>query len=458
MECADNFSTYRELRTKYPCFIYDSYRYEFNGETLKITYSFSIADEFQFNPVICIPIKQEFFRGSDRLSGKELDHLVFHAGMIELLSYWKAACPPNVIIRPYKLSETQLKFWKKLYYNGLGEFFYINSIETDEEKFMEITCESDIPAEPFVFTDNTGCLVPVGGGKDSAVTMGLLENSGIDWVPFSINPGKTARDVIAAAGRGSSETLEISRKIDPLLLELNSAGFLNGHTPFSAALAFYTLIIAYLSGRPDILLSNESSANEATVPGTNINHQYSKTLEFEKDFRDYTRNYLSPGFNYFSMLRPLSELQIASLFSRMPQFHWQFKSCNVGSKTDSWCCNCPKCLFTFVILSPFLEPGKLESIFGRNLLDDPGLEFIFRQLAGREEIKPFECIGTIDEVNLALGRAIKMYPEGNLPYLLRLFRQEWYEEIPDKLWKAALNMTAEHCVPEKYYTLIERKR
>jgi UDP-N-acetyl-alpha-D-muramoyl-L-alanyl-L-glutamate epimerase len=132
--------------------------------------------------------------------------------------------------------------------------------------------------------------------------------------------------------------------------------------------------------------------------------------------------YISDDFNYFSFLRPLNELQIAALFSGFQKYHPVFRSCNAGSKTGVWCGKCPKCLFTFIILSPFLEPAELVEIFGSNLLDDPGLVIYFDQLCGLEEEKPFDCIGTIDEVNAALHAAIKKYDETSLPVLLQRYK------------------------------------
>ncbi len=253
--------------------------------------------------------------------------------------------------------------------------------------------------------------------------MGLLNKNTENWIPFVINPGNTTRNVINAAGKSDDQTIDFYREIHPRLLELNGKGFLNGHTPFSALLAFYSLLAAYLTGRTEIVLSNESSANEVTVPGTSINHQYSKSIGFEKDFREYTRTFISEDFNYFSLLRPLAEIQIARIFSEMPEFLPHFRSCNIGSKKGTWCGACPKCLFTFIILSPFLKPEKLTGIFGKNLLEDPGLEDIFDQLTGKQEVKPFECIGTVDEVNLAMDMAVKMYSDAEMPYLVRLHRQ-----------------------------------
>jgi UDP-N-acetyl-alpha-D-muramoyl-L-alanyl-L-glutamate epimerase len=458
MKKLDNFSRFQDLRKEFPVFTYDSYQYFFSGNSLELSFSFNISGKYFFNPCASIPYKSNLFLPFDSLSAAALNNLVFHIGMIELVSYWKAACPLKVIIKPHSLSTSQVKFWKKIYFNGLGEFFYMNSIEITEDDFMEIVCPEENPVAAFPLNPAYGCLVPVGGGKDSAVTMGLLNESGEDWLPFVINPRKTTREVIQAAGKSEDQTVDFYREIHPQLLKLNEEGFLNGHTPFSALLAFYSLLAACLTGRHEIVLSNESSANEVTVPGTTINHQYSKSIEFEKDFRDYSSSSISSDYNYFSLLRPLSELQIASIFSRMPEFFQQFRSCNVGSKTDTWCGLCPKCLFTFIILSPFLKPETLIGIFGHNLLDNPALENIFNELTGETKIKPFECIGTIDEVNTALNESVLMYDKDKLPYLLKKFQQKSILRYhsPDDHQQRMKVMELYHYVPGRYMNLLEK--
>ena len=66
----------------------------------------------------------------------------------------------------------------------------------------------------------------------------------------------------------------------------------------------------------------------------------------------------------------------------------------MGSKEDIWCGHCPKCLFVWLILSPFLSQKRLTEIFGRNLADDKEMEKYFSQLFGLEKEKPFECVGS----------------------------------------------------------------
>ncbi|MBQ4377503.1 MAG: hypothetical protein II793_07415, partial [Bacteroidales bacterium] len=269
-------------------------------------------------------------------------------------------------------------------------------------------------------------IVPIGGGKDSVVSLGLLGEASTPAkpLPLVMNPRGATVECCRVAGYGREDFIEIQRTIDPLLLDLNAKGALNGHTPFSAMLAFYTLLASAMAGRRNIALSNESSANESTVIGLEVNHQYSKTLEFENDFRSYVAENISTAFNYFSFLRPLSELQIAMLFSHLTKYHDVFRSCNVGSKQDIWCGHCPKCLFAFIILSPFIAPDRLSQIFGHNLLDDEDMRLSFRQLIGVEPTKPFECVGTVSEVRMALQMALDRWYSDQRPLLLNDYEKD----------------------------------
>ena len=436
-----NQEKYNTLRKAYPEFVYETYHYNVQPDGLHIVFSFSIG-EHRFQPCSFIPARSFLRFDQPR---ETMDALVFNIGMIELISYWKCACPPVVKVRCGALDDTQKAFWRKLYWHGLGEFLYINGITATQETFLEIRNEelgmrNGVGHTPpplrgtspnlgeelegansqFSILNSQFYLVPIGGGKDSVVTLELLRSARLGKVvPLIMNPRGATVGCIQAAGYTMDDVLEIRRTIDPHLLELNAQGFLNGHTPFSAMLAFYTLLAAQLSGIPAIALSNENSANESTVVGTEVNHQYSKSLEFENDFRAYVARNLSPDYNYFSFLRPLTELHIAMLFSRYGKYHPVFRSCNVGSKQDIWCGHCAKCLFAYIILSPFIGPDRLNAIFGKDMLDDITLRHEFDQLIGRAETKPFECVGTVSEVNRALSMTLARWYAGKaLPALL----------------------------------------
>lgn len=419
----ENIDKYNALRKQYPTFCYQSFEYDITPEGMKITFLFTIGETITFMPTITIP-QREFYKWNG-LSKEQYDLLVFNIGMIELISYWKATCSPTIVVKPYSLNEEQIKFWQKLYYNGLSEFFYINGINSTIDDFVNIKTESTCELSKTHFATTNSYIVPIGGGKDSVVTLEILSQAGKDICPMIINPRGATLDCAHIAGYERPDFIEIQRTIHPKLLELNAQGFLNGHTPFSAMLAFHSLLVAAITGRKHITLSNESSANESTIVGTNVNHQYSKSLEFENDFRSYVSSYITKDINYFSFLRPLSELQIAMFFAKNEKYFDVFKSCNVGSKTDIWCGNCPKCLFAYIILSPFIKPEVLNRIFGKQMLDDPSLQLYFDQLTGRQSTKPFECVGTIDEVNTALAMTIERYYSNcQLPYLLKNYSKK----------------------------------
>lgn len=424
-------SKYEALRQTYPEFVYESYEYQVQPDGLHIVFTFRIGEDICFKPAAHIPARR--FLRLDQPQ-EVMDTLVFNIGMIELVSYWKSVCPPKVTVRCGMLSDSQKAFWKKIYYNGLGEFFYINGISATMEDFMTISTIERSDVQTFGHSENLPpfksdnlYLVPIGGGKDSVVTLELLQElqpEGVRPIPLIMNPRGATVGCVEAAGYTMDDVIEIRRTIHPLLLELNAKGCLNGHTPFSAMLAFYTLLASQLSGVPNVALSNESSANEATVVGTSVNHQYSKSLEFEDDFRRYVSENISSEYNYFSFLRPLSELQIAMLFSQNEKYFDVFRSCNAGSKQDIWCGKCAKCLFAYIILSPFIAPQRLDAIFGKNMLDDIEMSRYFEELTGRAETKPFECVGTVSEVNSALAMTLQRWYPNERPVLLRKYLAE----------------------------------
>jgi hypothetical protein len=319
---------------------------------------------------------------------------------------------------------------------------------------VEITAHPTKQFHRQTFTLNDETIVPVGGGKDSPVTLELLKKQ--HSIPMIINPRQATLACVQMAGY-ENNFLQINRTIDSTLLDLNAKGYLNGHTPFSAMLAFYSVLLAVLSQKKHIALSNESSANEATVKNMDVNHQYSKSYEFESDFRNYISKYVNTDINYYSFLRPLSELQIAYLFAQLPSYFPVFKSCNVGSKTDIWCGTCSKCLFTYIILSPFIEIEAITQIFGSNLLNNKTLIPVLKELIGESEVKPFECVGTREEVCIALCEACKRnHP---LPTLLQYFQSTpLYEQYKDTDFKTSLTrFENKHFLTEDLWMLLTSK-
>lgn len=419
-----SYQKYLDLRKLYPCFIYEGFTIKDSQQSLEIVYSYILQGEKDSIPIShTVTIEKNFIISScDR---SLIENVAFHLGLAETINYWKAVCSPLTIIKPYKLTAEQLVFWEKLFYNGLGEFLYRNDIygHIQASELVKIVCEEEAPAIPVPMECTLeGSLIPVGGGKDSIVTLELLKDEFYHNEVFLLDPRKAAVDSSLCAGYDREKMLVCHRVFDPVLFDMNKKGSLNGHIPYSAILAFCALLAALLKGKKNIVLSNEGSANEPTVPDTLVNHQYSKTFEFEKDFSDYIHAVITPSVNYFSLLRPWSELKITQEFAKLAKYHDLFRSCNRGSKENKWCGACPKCLFVFVLLASQLGIEKTSRIFGADVLDNEDLIPILDELTGISPVKPFECVGTVSETVYALDCLLRTYNEAqSAPALLKHF-------------------------------------
>jgi len=405
------------LRRKYPRFVYRDFSWKIQGQNLVIFFDFRIPPDFQFSPKIVIEnVSRKMVH---RLGQGIIDNFVFNLGLIEMFSYWKLVCAPEIIVEAGDLNKEQIRWWQDLLIKGMGQYFFENKINFRQKDFLKITSrviktkqyqKATIVAKQYRIESRF--LVPLGGGKDSIVTLELLKGAGKETSCFCLNPSEAVKEITKIGN--CQESIIVRRQIDPLLLKLNQQGFLNGHTPFSALLAFLSSFCAVLFGYKYIAFSNERSANEGNVNylGREINHQYSKSFEFEQKFRRYCVKYLASELEYFSFLRPLYELQIAKLFSQYPKYFNAFSSCNryqAGkSNGKKWCGQCPKCLFVFVSLYPFLGEKRTTEIFSKNLFSDKKLLPIMQQLTGERGFKPFECVGTVKETKAALTRGRRM--------------------------------------------------
>lgn len=440
---------FESLRQKYPIFEYNSYDICETENSFEISYSFAVPGLTEFEPTWSFPKMKG--KVLDEASRQVFENAIFNLGMVEVVSYLKATCSPTLVVKCGSLNSEQIAWYKKLYINGLGEFFYRNNIveAMNIDTFLDIKVENSNSEKVALTQELGGNLVPVGGGKDSSLSLEVLKD--MDNMCYIVNPRGASRDS-AIVGGYEGKIYAPRRTLDGRLLELNKQGFLNGHTPFSAILAFSSYASAILLGRKHIVLSNEASANEANVSGTNINHQYSKSIEFENDFREYVYKFICEnGPNYFSLLRPLTEWQIVKAFTKSNKYYEVFKSCNVGSKQDIWCENCPKCLYVYIMVKAFLSDDDMNRIFKTDMLDNEDLRDIFNGLVYPDYDKPFECVGTKDEINLSLNMIVAKYNREKkpLPVLLRDFKPNLYN-LELVMAEEAFKWNSDNNLPEEF--------
>jgi hypothetical protein len=236
-----------------------------------------------------------------------------------------------------------------------------------------------------------------------------LQEAGLEVLPVCIGNSPLIAETVRAA---KLPLIRIGRSLAPELAVINRAGAWNGHVPVTAINSAILLCAAILYGFRHIVFSNERSADEATLTmpdGTAVNHQYSKSSGFEVAFRDVISSHVSPDIEYFSILRPFSELDIVRRFSLMTEFHPVYSSCNRNFHIDGshiegrWCRDCPKCRFAALSLALFLSPAQVSAILGGDLLNRADQVDGFRELCGLGRDKPFECVGEAGESRAALA-------------------------------------------------------
>jgi len=380
-------------------FSFDSY--EMDLAAGEASFHYTIDRSLQFTE------KLVFHNGKTALSPAEtsaLDTALRYLHIALGVSYFKAFLPPRIEICGEALSDSAAQFFSKLYQRGLGEFAYVNQLDL---RGRIVFPSGGMTPKPSDLPLKKRTVVPIGGGKDSLVTVELLRHAGRELCTLIVGDFPLLEPLVERIGL---EHLRVSRRIDPLLFEMNREGAYNGHVPFSSLLAFMMPVAAVLQGFDTVVMSQERSADSGNMEyrGEVINHQYSKSFEFEEDFSELASKMILTNFSYFSLLRPLSELSIAERFSRLTQYHSLFTSCNRAFRINGaagakrWCCDCPKCRFVFLVLAPYLGRTALVEIFSADLLSDPSQASGYRELLGFEGHKPFECVGEVEESRAAL--------------------------------------------------------
>lgn len=416
----------------YQEFIFEQYAFDPAGKTLVLQYA--IDDAYHFEEVYAFDF--DFAVYDPAVLDRAVQLLFFMAGV----SYYKTFLPERIVVKQGSLGTADAAFISQTWQRGLGEFFYVNSL--DPQRSIDIPATTTSP-QPVHHTGN-GSLVGIGGGKDSIVSIELLRKEpGIGTWSVGHRPQLTP-----LVERIGLEHYWVERSWDRQLLELNTAGAYNGHIPISAILACAGVVTAILAGKRDVVVSNEHSANEPTLVynGTSINHQYSKSQEFEESFQSVLQRAFGDSVRYYSLLRPLSELRIAELFSgtSFDTYYDVFSSCNRAFTHTSdrlfWDETCPKCCFTYLALFPFIGEEKLKAVFSKNLLRDTSLEQSYRQLLGIEGNKPLECVGEIQESRAAMRLAQNVLPELQEKYIFTLpdsynFRDLRSHAIPKDVWQ-----------------------
>lgn len=411
--------------SKYKTFVFESYSFDNKTGVLELRYS--LDNKLRFKEVFRFDFP--FVQYDPAVLDRALQQLFFVAGV----SYYKTYLPSEITIKSGQVDAQTAAFLGETYQKGLGEFFYVNKLDPQTPVVFPVNSPSlaPLPINP----PSKGLLIGVGGGKDSLVTIELIRRSLKDVMTWSLNHRPQLQPLVDEIGLPHAW---VERTWDPQLLTIKEQGAYNGHVPISAIFAATGTIVSILAGKRDAIVSNEQSANEPTLhyQGVDINHQYSKSQEFEESFQNHLRHLFDNSLRYYSFLRPLSEVYISEIFSHIAfeKYKNVFSSCNRafvhGGNHMFWCGECPKCAFVFLALTPFITRKELESLWGgKNLLFDESLEPTYRQLLGIEGDKPLECVGEVKESRAAMRLTTKTYPDLSSKYEFSLPEDYDYKRL-----------------------------
>jgi hypothetical protein len=439
---------------EYSEFVFDDYSYHPATSTLSLFYRYRDGPRFEEKIIF------DFLPGQLSPGAEEaLDRIFRLIFLLSGVSYYKAFIPKVLTCRAFTLDRSTAEFLHKFYEKGLAEFAFRNGVSL-RDHFNFHASSAPAPASIALDLPRRTC-VPVGGGKDSIVTIECLRQSSQPLVLFSLGDAEPIRACIAAA---KLPFIRVHRRLDGTLLDLNKAGALNGHVPITGILSAIALACAVMAGFDTIAMSNEHSASAPNlrIKGIAINHQFSKSSEFEQEFAEYIERHISPSINYFSLLRPLSEIEIGRRFAKYPRYFGIFRSCNTAFKQSPtargrhWCCNCPKCRFVFLALAPFVAKPELIAIFGRNLLDEEAQRDGFAELCGLREHKPFECVGEISESAAVMGHLGEL-PDWRQDRVVRELNEVFpsLREGNPAGYRALFELRNPHRVPGSYMAMLD---
>ncbi|PKQ30573.1 MAG: hypothetical protein CVT62_13255 [Actinobacteria bacterium HGW-Actinobacteria-2] len=388
------------------------------------------------------------------------------------VSYYKTSAPQVIDLGDVPVSDEDRAFLRDYYLHGLGEFAY-RLREHHPDAFPDGLDLSDLalvggrtptrPATPPTPRTGRRPLIPFGGGLDSIVSVAMLAGRVDDPALFIVNrPGDRFEAIETPAAQTGLPIVRAERAIDPKVLQSRERGYLNGHVPVTGIISAMGVLAASLFGYDALVMSNEWSSSSATLTlsdGREVNHQYSKSADFERAFAARLQADGLP--DYFSLLRPFTELWIARYFAEHAHDYLaSFRSCNRSfaidptKRVDHWCGVCDKCAFIDLIVSPFVSTEAMSAVFGGNEpLQNPELASAFEQLMGLDtDLKPWECVGDVVESRVAM-RLIAERDDRATALVEALSGRA--AQFDDPAADALLVPVSDHGIPERYAALID---
>ncbi|HEY4033136.1 MAG TPA: hypothetical protein VGL94_04135 [Ktedonobacteraceae bacterium] len=393
----------------------------------------------------------------ERYSPSIIDNLIFHIGFIEGFKYFSLFPRVYNVLRYSKFVNKDLIDLSYLIYNNVfAQHKWEHSrpdysgpkIVFDTSAYKDETTEIQIGDIAMLFS--------CGGGKDSLVSMKLLERANI---PYAVSQYSHS-----IYGRHEKQHQLIDHLVkDCHPVEQNRMyildDFLDGPAlrhhfagkiktlcaPETPCSIFEALPLMLTRGYNYLCIGHERDAETGSFfweeINQEVNHQWGKSYEAELALNSYIQKNLVSNFRFFSILKPIYDFLIFQLLRKDQEYIFHTHSCNIEKP---WCKRCPKCIYVWLLCEAYLDKQRL---WEENLFDLPEAEDTLLQLVGLQEYRPFECVGEIDDARLAVYFCMK---KGCTGKIINIFKQELVDRVDFSaiLQKYNAVYTTGHLIPD----------
>lgn len=406
-------------------------KFDFNKNRISFTH---YVDQHKFDTIIVYDDIIDFKILEDEYGEHFIYGLLIQIGILLGIKYCSLV-PRYYDVKKYSsyLNNDIIQVFNILYNKVFAQHKFENNLaDYIGPEILTINTEFDTAFSPVKISEGkTKLLVCNGGGKDSLLSIKLLENTNetFSTIQYShsiygkseiqhslinkitnLSPAKTQHKMDITDNFLNGDILKYFPKIKTLC----------GAESFNSVFQIIPIMLSY--GYSYLVQGHELSAEEGNffwekINGV-VNHQWEKCFEAENLLNDYIRNNLITNFNHFSILRPFYDYMIFNLLKKDQQYLKYTNSCNIDKP---WCKRCPKCAYVWLGFMAYMDIEVVDEIFHENLFNTPELEDTFLGMMGLKEHKPFECIGQTDEIKLAV---YECYKRGLTGRIIDIFKAE----------------------------------
>lgn len=351
----------------------------------------------------------------DKFSKIETTHpsILIGIAMAEIYRLCEISTPEIVKIDWYSCGEWESEWWNEDIYWYLQQKFYLEKwdwAKMPRIKFKQNQNQLDNYSFPEI---NDTYLLAVSGGKESTFAFEWMQQANLAMEVFTLHhAGGILGDQwvqkfpVFDYIKTQTYLWEINThpQEDPAT-HFNYQGVRNDPTITNAL--FIMMLIAEQQGHRFLVLANDKSSNEsnATYQGREVNHQSAKGAAYIERFNDFLERKNLP-FRYVSLCEEsysIATVNELSLWNK--KILNDLTSCNEAqwnTEDIRWCCNCPKCAFSYALIESVTDYSFAKQAVGKDLFSLTQLEDIWKRLYDPNTEKPFECVGEKRETLMAL--------------------------------------------------------